>query len=304
MLEGIDVSHWSGKIDYSIAKKAGIAFSIFKATDFDSVTKVGFLDSQFINNWANTRAQQIINGSYHWLQPKIDPTIQADYYLKFWKAYPCDLAPILDFEDQAINSPADMLWRAQVWLEKGEAVTGRVPIVYTSSGYMRQLAPSGGLQQSKAGFLHRHPLWLAQYTSWPFPSVPKPWTAWTFWQYSQTGKGQAYGSPSAGMDLNRFNGSLDDLKVLTTTTDAIPSPLGEGQGEVPTPTTNTALRAKVLTATLNVRSGPGLSYPTVGTLKSGDLVDAMDFDGNSWLQIAPGKYAAYCVNGTKYMDLL
>jgi lysozyme len=55
-------------------------------------------------------------------------------------------------------------------------------------------------------------LWLAQYTSAPAPQVPKAWTAWTFWQY--IGKGKTPGV-SLPVDLNWFNGTLDDLKALT-----------------------------------------------------------------------------------------
>jgi lysozyme len=294
-IEGMDVSHWSGKVDYSIAKKAGMFFSIFKATDFDPITKTGFVDTQAAANWTNTRAQQIINGSYHWLQPRIDPIAQANFYVKFWEKYPGDLAPILDFEDKDIVSPTDMLYKAQAWLEAVEQATQRTPIVYTSSGYMRQF------EQSKAGFLQRSPLWLAQYPLCPIPSIPNPWPPWTIWQYSQTAPGPACGAQSAGMDMNRFKGSLDELKALT------PTYSGTSTTETPpvvVPAATKPLRARVIVGNLNIRSGPGISYPVTSRLTAGDLVDVQAIAGAAWLQIAPGCYAAYCSNETKYMELI
>jgi GH25 family lysozyme M1 (1,4-beta-N-acetylmuramidase) len=41
--------------------------------------------------------------------------------------------------------------------------------------------------------------------------VPKPWESWTFWQYTREGKTPGVTLP---VDLDRFNGSLDDLKAL------------------------------------------------------------------------------------------
>jgi lysozyme len=52
---------------------------------------------------------------------------------------------------------------------------------------------------------------VAEYTSAPAPSIPKPWDAWTFWQY--TGHGTVPGI-AASVDQNRFNGTLEQLLAL------------------------------------------------------------------------------------------
>ena len=54
------------------------------------------------------------------------------------------------------------------------------------------------------------PLWLAAYVS-PCPNTPVPWTSWTMWQYSSTGK---IAGISGNVDENLFNGTLQDLKVF------------------------------------------------------------------------------------------
>ncbi len=57
-----------------------------------------------------------------------------------------------------------------------------------------------------------YPLWLAQYPNsyveGSQPYLPRGWFKWTFWQYSE--KGRVNGI-NAKVDLNVFNGSLEDL---------------------------------------------------------------------------------------------
>ena len=60
--------------------------------------------------------------------------------------------------------------------------------------------------------LARFPVWLAHHTNAAAPQIAAPWSSWTFWQYS--GNGQAAGV-TLPVDLDRFNGSLDDLRKLT-----------------------------------------------------------------------------------------
>ncbi|MCJ7520184.1 MAG: hypothetical protein MUO42_11020, partial [Anaerolineaceae bacterium] len=47
----------------------------------------------------------------------------------------------------------------------------------------------------------------------PWKSNKKPWK---FWQYTNQGDGLAYGAESKAIDLNWFNGTLDDLKKLAS----------------------------------------------------------------------------------------
>jgi hypothetical protein len=49
---------------------------------------------------------------------------------------------------------------------------------------------------------------VAHYTSAPSPRVPAPWQFWTFWQYTDNGRIAGIAGP---VDLNRFNGSPEQL---------------------------------------------------------------------------------------------
>ena len=61
-----------------------------------------------------------------------------------------------------------------------------------------------------------YPLWVAHYTNNPKPLIPKEWSTWTFWQY--TDATEVPGIPEPNEDGDRFNGSLSDLLAFIPTT--------------------------------------------------------------------------------------
>lgn len=203
---GCDTNHWEGRVDSVAMKASGIKFNIPKMTDFVANTTTGFQDSEFQNTYQGHKEQSLPIGGYHWLQPGVDPTVQARYYLNWYFSYDLDIQPVLDFEDPKFTSPTDYLWRAQVWLNVVEKETGKIPIIYTGSGFM------GNFKSEKVGWMVRYPLWLAQYTLLQAPPrVPYPWDNWTLWQFTASGDGRKYGITGKAIDLDYFNGSLDDL---------------------------------------------------------------------------------------------
>lgn len=280
---GVDVSHWQGDVWWEQMWRKGVQFAILKMTDFYKAEPRGFVDDKYIQNWHGTREQGIKNGGYHWLQPKVDPYIQSDFYLDTYFKYQTDLPPVLDFEDRDWISPNDMLWRAQVWLNKVESETGRIPIVYTSAGFMSSFA------KDKASFLSRYPLWIANYIQRTYPTMPVVWTDWKIWQYSDKGdypwyvwkgkaKGREYGVESDGLDMNWFKGNYTDL--LNFCQYDIED-MGNGYGEVTQPGEEPvplpeSLDAKVIVAVLNVRALPTVQSPKVGVRVRGDVITAKD----------------------------
>ena len=53
-----------------------------------------------------------------------------------------------------------------------------------------------------------YPLWIANYTPASSPLIPSAWSDWVFWQHSETG---SVGGVSGNVDLDRFQGTQDDL---------------------------------------------------------------------------------------------
>ena len=217
---GIDSSHWNGDIDLALAYAKGARFVIAKATDFKVGTNSGFVDTQVVNTMNKAKELDMPFAGWHWLQPKSDPTIQAEYYMdEFYSKYQIKAPPELDFEDLNVNSWSDMAWRGQVWLEKVAGWTKKKPLVYTAKWFI-DLFPD----KSKVSFLGAYDLWGAHYIQRSYPTMPSMWTDWKVWQYSDKGDypyyvykgaylGGSWGSKSAYMCMDWFNGSEVEMRA-------------------------------------------------------------------------------------------
>jgi GH25 family lysozyme M1 (1,4-beta-N-acetylmuramidase) len=293
---GIDCSHWQGKIDWAKMYSKGVKWAITKATDIGWDNK-GFVDDESVVNYYNMTEQGILSGAYHWLEPKADPTYQANYYLNnFYEKYRLDFPPILDFEDTAVISYSDMLWRAKTWLAVVEQETGRRPIVYTSRGYMSRF------NQSKIGFLSEYPLWTAQYIQRTYPTIYFPWNSWVMWQYSAkghypyfiyndplSGRGKEWGASSYGLDMNWFNGTYDDLlKFLHKDSSPVQPPIEPSpvQPPVEPPSEFEEFNAKCIASALTIREGPSIHYAKTGKyLRFGNIKRVIG-EQNGWYKFA------------------
>src|SRR5437899_3151687 len=88
-LEGIDVSHWDGTVDWAQVAGSGRAWAIAKATE-----GVTFLDPAFAANWAGMKAAGLVRGAYHFFRPAHGGVEQADWYLSKVGAFAAgDLPP-------------------------------------------------------------------------------------------------------------------------------------------------------------------------------------------------------------------
>lgn len=252
-VKGMDVSHWTGLVNWQEAKrKSGIEFGITKASQGDS-----YIDDTFDPNWTAMRRAGLIRGAYHFFEPKVDPTVQADYFLNVIGdiLHETDLPPILDVEHypQYIRQQYDALSvsarrdRVQRCLRRLEEVSGRKPILYTSQGSWRTI--TGDSQAFKD-----YPLWVANYGVLQ-PNVPaNNWggNGWFMWQYS--GSGTVAGA-NASVDLNWFNGSLEELQEFVGFTGPRPVPSQVTNGEMHMAFIRAASSLGVSTTTLLSKAG-------------------------------------------------
>lgn len=108
-----------------------------------------------------------------------------------------ELPPVADFESRSSVPPVPTARIGlQSFLNHVEAVARRVPIIYTAPAYWIE-------QGSREIKWKRYPLWIANYNV-QAPTVPAPWTSWTFWQYSTTGPGHMFGMESMGLDMDWY----------------------------------------------------------------------------------------------------
>lgn len=194
--QGIDVSWWQGAMDWQKAKANGASFAYLKASQQVE-------DVSFKRNRDGAKAAGILWGAYHYLDWRKSELEQAKLFCDLLRNDPGDLPPMADFEMDPM--PPDAQGRLWNFLQIVERELGVLPGIYC--GYY-SWTENGTPNQGWA----RYPLWEAWWTKYDwFVRVPKPWKAWTFWQNSEKGDGWAYGAQSKQIDLDFYNGTVEEL---------------------------------------------------------------------------------------------
>jgi hypothetical protein len=91
------------------------------------------------------------------------------------------------------------------------------PIIYTGFYYWQE-------HGSKDAQWADHPLWIAQYKI-DKPTIPAPWKSYIFWQFAETGPGRVLGAESNAIDLDYFNGTLEQLQKFAGKPVEVPQPV-------------------------------------------------------------------------------
>jgi lysozyme len=209
---GIDISKWNGNWDANKAKQAGATFVFIKAS------QATFTDIQFVANWQKAKDAGLLRGAYHYLDYTKTGTDQANYFADLLKDDPGELPPVVDYEQaRTDNNPAaalgflkDFLDQMILRTELYEDSLIKKPMIYSGPGFWASYG-----DQTKPEYWIQFPLWNAHWTTSNAPLLPPPWTMWTFWQFTAKGPGEAYGSESLAIDMNRFNGTLNELMEFT-----------------------------------------------------------------------------------------
>ena len=197
---GVDVSGYQGSsINWSTVKAAGRVFAFAKATE-----GTGFIDSSFAHNWPGMRNAGVLRGAYHFFRPGVDGATQGDYFVNQINAQgglaAGDLPPVADVEVSDNMSAATVVARLHAFLDRVQARTGRVPLIYTANFFW-------GSYLGNPNF-SGYPLWVANYGP-SCPYLPNAWTQWKFWQYADNASVSGIGS----VDGDMFNGTLDELRA-------------------------------------------------------------------------------------------
>lgn len=199
-VNGIDISHHQGTVDWSrlVNNKTSrfpIEFVFVKATEGDDHS-----DDAFRNNFDQARRYGFIRGAYHYFSAKTDPSKQADFFIRSVQLSAGDLPPVLDVEAKGRRSERELKQAIKIWLDRVEAHYGVKPILYTSYKFKTRY-----LNDS---VFNAYPYWIAHY----YVDSVKYEGNWKFWQHTDVGNVPGIRKT---VDLNVFNGSLDDLKALT-----------------------------------------------------------------------------------------
>ena len=245
MILGIDVCHWDTNINWGTLKSKGVEFVFIKATQGN------YLTDPMLNQYcADANKAGLIVGLYHWCDPIISASSQAAYFLKQTSGLTYQMASMdveqqwADWSEWSKHNITKILSRNQI-SENGRQTAETVKnainkpvVVYSSSWFINEYSPVA------VNWMKDYPLWFAHYpykagrtsATWESfandnkpkiaaPSLPTGITQWTFWQF--TGDKFVLPGADSALDVNYYNGTLDDLKKMLgikTETDTRPAP--------------------------------------------------------------------------------
>lgn len=203
-LQGIDISHFQGDVNWQVLAKDNLDFVFVKATGGET-----YVDPKFSSNWHALRTVNITRGAYHFFYASDDGKRQAEHFLKtVGHLKPTDLPPVLDVEITDHSDAQTILTGVLAWLETIESEIGRLPIIYSDVSFAKQY-----LNDEK---LSKYPLWIADYNKTLAP-LPSAWqqNGWAFWQYSQSGHVLGI---NGNVDKDVFNGDNDAFATFIQST--------------------------------------------------------------------------------------
>lgn len=171
-VQGIDVSHWQGRIDWKAVAGAGVRFAFLKATEGGD-----YLDPRFRENWEQASKAGVPRGAYHFMVWCRSAAEQAAWFKKSVPADPSSLPPVLDVEwngnprtcprkvprEQALTMIREVLAAM-------EAHTRKRPVIYTDIPFHAEVLEGVGFPND---------FWLRSVAALPEDRyVDRPWRFW------------------------------------------------------------------------------------------------------------------------------
>lgn len=218
-VRGIDVSVYQGNINWPAAAAGGVKFAQIR------IANVLADDTKFAQNWQGAKAAGILRGAYQYFNPNVDALAQANKMIDGLKKAgfgPGDLPPEIDVEWNANDIPAPAAYATAIrtWINAVKTAFGVAPMIYAGGPYWTA--------NVKSTEWNTNPLWHPEYPNYPntiyqmnvmpapLAGCPKFLSAampkWTFWQFAgENGRAPGVSGP---VDVNVFNGTLEDLKKL------------------------------------------------------------------------------------------
>lgn len=193
---GVDVSNYQGLIDWDKLEEQNVAFAFIKATEGS-----GHIDESARRNLERASKTSIKKSAYHFFSFDSPGETQAENYISVVGADEIDMPPVVDIEyyaDKKSNKPTkeetEQILRPL--LEKLEEYYGVKPIIYTTLPvYFRYV---------KENFSD-YPLWIRNVNFEP------DLMNWKFWQYCDKGELYGYKGEEKYIDLNVYNGTIEQF---------------------------------------------------------------------------------------------
>lgn len=195
-VDGIDVSHHRGIIDWPSVKKScpSLSFVYVKCTEGKD-----YVDAKFKDNILGAAKQGYKVGGYHFFRMTSSAHDQFHSFRAQLDNIHIDLVPMVDVEKNDNKPRKELQDSLRVFLNLIEQAYGKKPMIYgTNRSFNELCAPE----------FNDYPMYIGRYGD-ECPRVKGP-SHYTIWQYSETGK--IAGIPKE-VDLCRFHpdNSLNDI---------------------------------------------------------------------------------------------
>jgi lysozyme len=167
----VDLSHWDRDIDFKLAKEDGIVGIIHKATQ-----GVEYIDPEYTKRRKTAEEEEILWGAYHFGVGE-NGKDQAEHFLET-VVDNSQVLLALDIEENR-NGKNITSEQAEDFVERILEVTDRLPLIYGSASFLKDFATP---------ILTKCSLWIARWGNKPI--LPKGWSKWVLWQYTDGKSGK------------------------------------------------------------------------------------------------------------------
>ena len=249
MIQGLDVAHHQGNVDFGAVAGDGFRFCVCKATEGANYEDPKFRENMRKIAELRETDPSFFGGAYHFARPdnrvgRVGGEIEGRWFSQILNEVAVEygfsiesnfMEPALDFEKYSNSNGMQNIPWIEGFLEVLKSETGRDGMIYTGPNiWMYEV---GNTTQFNA-----HPLWEVTYSSQGSdpaaqpPRMPKnepdePYWEWTFWQWSGGGDydyyrrqfGDIAGIPGGVADVNRLNGGENRLRELANA-ESVPTP--------------------------------------------------------------------------------
>lgn len=185
--EGLDVSHYQGRIDWErVGREGGVSYVYCKATE-----GANYFDDTHTYNITMAHKYGLKVGSYHYYRPTVNISLQLANLTKHVKAEEQDLVPMIDIEEDRGVTESQFIADLTEFIHKVERHYGRKPLLYSGEYFYNR---------HFQGLFPDYEWMIARYsTSQP---TLKDGKKYLMWQYSDKGR------------IPGINGMVDRSRIM------------------------------------------------------------------------------------------
>ena len=193
-IQGIDISHYQGNINWKKINTSKIKFIIIKSTEGKNVQ-----DNKFKRNWSESRKRNFIVGAYHRFTLKSSGKSQSKNFISMVPKSNNSMPPLIDIENINISKVKDktiFIKELKILENELHKHYGKKPIIYLNEhNYYDYIINN-----------FNNNLWIYDHSN----TSPITFNYQKgLWQYTTRGKCSGI---NGYVDMNYFNGDLSEFK--------------------------------------------------------------------------------------------